>query len=98
MACGVPVVASPVGVNREIIQDGVNGFLASTPEEWDAKLATLIADPGLRRRIGAAGRRTIEERYSLRVNAPRMAAVLRQTARRASPPTPLVQASREPER
>jgi glycosyltransferase involved in cell wall biosynthesis len=75
MSCGVPVVASPVGVNREIVQDGVNGFLASTPDQWRLKLAALIDDPDLRRRIGAAGRRTIQERYSLQVTAPRVAAV-----------------------
>ena len=34
MACGVPVVAAAVGVNREIITDGVNSLLASTPQEW----------------------------------------------------------------
>ena len=76
MSCGVPVVASAVGVNRDIVQDGVNGFLASTPDEWRTKLAALMRDPDLGRRLGAAGRRTIQERYSLQVNAPRVAAVL----------------------
>ena len=82
MACGVPVVASAVGVNREIIEDGVNGFLATTDNEWVEKLARLIADPALRARFAAAGRRTIEERYSLHVNAPKLAEVLSRAARR----------------
>jgi glycosyltransferase involved in cell wall biosynthesis len=73
----VPVVAAAVGVNREIVQDGVNGFLAATPDEWVSKLGRLLADPDLRRRFAAAGRKTVEERFSLRVNAPRLAATLR---------------------
>ena len=81
MACGVPVVASAVGVNREIIDDGVNGFLASTDDEWVDKLGRLLADRDLRRRLGEAGRRTIEERYSLRVHAPALAEVIRGAAR-----------------
>jgi glycosyltransferase involved in cell wall biosynthesis len=76
MACGVPVVASAVGVNREIIEDGVNGFLASTDGEFADKLERLLADPALRARLAVAGRRTVEERYSLHVNAPKLAAVL----------------------
>ncbi len=83
MACGVPVLASAVGVNREIIEDGVNGFLATTDNEWVEKLGRLIADPALRARFAAAGRRTIEERYSLHVNAPKLAGVLRRAAGRA---------------
>jgi glycosyltransferase involved in cell wall biosynthesis len=77
MACGVAVVASAVGVNREIITDGVDSFLASTKAEWVEKLGRLIADAGLRSTMAAAGRRTIEERYSLRVAAPRVAEVMR---------------------
>ncbi|HET9830698.1 MAG TPA: glycosyltransferase [Vicinamibacterales bacterium] len=77
MACGVPVVAAAVGVNREIIQDGVNGFLASTEREWDQKIGLLLADAALRQRLGSAGRKTIEERYSLAVNAPRLVGMLR---------------------
>ena len=65
MACGVPVVSSPVGVNTEIIEDGVNGFLADTKEEWVEKLSGLIEDGPLRRRIGAAGAQTVKERYSV---------------------------------
>jgi glycosyltransferase involved in cell wall biosynthesis len=82
MACGVPVVASAVGVNKDIIDDGVNGFLASTPDEWVEKLGRLLVDPGLRARLGAAGRKTVEERYSLSVQAPRMLGVLRETLSR----------------
>jgi glycosyltransferase involved in cell wall biosynthesis len=81
MACGVPVVASPVGVNQDIIQDGVNGFLAATPDEWVRKLGRLLAEPELRARFAEAGRRTIEERYSLRVHAPHFADTLRAAAR-----------------
>ena len=80
MACGVPVVAAAVGVNRDIIEDGVNGFLASSPAEWVEKLERLLADPALRARLGSAGRKTIEERYSLSVHAPQVAAVLRGVA------------------
>jgi glycosyltransferase involved in cell wall biosynthesis len=76
MACGVPVVAAAVGVNREIIADGVNSFLASTPAEWVEKLGRLLGDADLRARMAAAGRQTIEQRYSLQVTAPRLAAVL----------------------
>lgn len=77
MACGVPVVASAVGVNREIIQDGENGFLAATDDEWIEKLGRLLSDRELRRRFAEAGRRTIERRYSLEMNAPKLAATLR---------------------
>jgi glycosyltransferase involved in cell wall biosynthesis len=76
MACGVPVVAAAVGVNREIITDGVNSFLASTPAEWVDKLGRLLSDAALRARMSVAGRQTIEDRYSLRVTAPQLAAVL----------------------
>ena len=85
MACGVPVVASAVGVNREIIEDGVNGLLASTESEWVEKLGRLLADPELRRRLGRAGRVTVEQRYSLRHNAPVLAATLRALVDDAEP-------------
>jgi glycosyltransferase involved in cell wall biosynthesis len=65
MSLGIPSVMSPIGVNTEIIQDGVNGFLASTDEEWIEKLSALIASPELRRNTGEKGRKTVEERYSV---------------------------------
>ncbi|MGN6488189.1 MAG: glycosyltransferase family 4 protein [Devosia sp.] len=80
MACGLPVVASPVGVNAEIVEPGVTGFLATTEAEWRNAIERLLADPDLRRRMGAAGRRRMEERYSLQAWAPRVAALLRQVA------------------
>jgi glycosyltransferase involved in cell wall biosynthesis len=64
MAVAVPVVASPVGVNKEIIQDGENGFLAAETRDWVGKLSRLAGDPGLRARLGKAGRTAVEERYS----------------------------------
>lgn len=83
MACGLPVVASAVGANRDIVRHGVNGFLAGTEEEWRDALRTLAADPALRARMGAAGRRRVEEEYSLQVAGPRMAEILRAAAGRS---------------
>jgi glycosyltransferase involved in cell wall biosynthesis len=81
MACGVPVVASPVGVNNQIIEDGVSGLLANTEAEWRDRLRMLITDAAARRRIGAAGRVRIEGAYSLRANAPAVVAVFERAAR-----------------
>jgi len=72
MALGIPTMCSPVGVNTEIIQDGENGFIAGTEDEWVEKLAQLIRSNDLRQRIGLAGRRTVEQKYSAEVQAPRV--------------------------
>ena len=76
----VPVVVSPVGINRDIVKDGVNGFWAQQEEEWEDRLLRLIQDEALRREMGLRGRETVESGYSLEVNAPRMLAVLQRTA------------------
>lgn len=78
MACSRPVVGSSVGVNREIIVDGVNGFQASTHEEWLRALQQLRDDRALRQRLGEMGRKTVEERYSLQQTAPTLASLLRE--------------------
>jgi len=73
MACGVPVVASPVGVNNEIVKDGVNGFLAATDDEWLEKLSFLARDEELRRRLGQMGRETVQKSFSLKLWGPKVA-------------------------
>jgi len=68
MAAGLPTVASPVGVNPQIVDPGVTGELAVTKGEWVATLAGLLGDVERRRRLGAAGRRRVEGRYSVQAN------------------------------
>ena len=82
MAAGVPPVVSPVGVNEEIVLDDVNGFHARTEGDWVERLALLLRNAKLRTELGREARRTVVERYSARVHAPRMAAVLRAAAAR----------------
>ena len=65
------IKVAAVGVNREIIVDGENSFLAATHADWVGKLSRLLSDEALRARMAVAGRRTIEERYSLRVTSRR---------------------------
>jgi glycosyltransferase involved in cell wall biosynthesis len=72
MACGLPVVCSPVGKNRELVEDDVTGFWACSKEEWIEKLSMLIESEALRGRLGKAGRAFIEQHYSLRVIAPQL--------------------------
>jgi len=76
MGLGIPVVASRVGINREIINDGVNGFLADSEEGWIKKLSKLIGNEALRQRLGSMGRMTVEERYSVKVNGPKLLEIL----------------------
>jgi len=59
---------------------GVNGFWAATEEEWVDRISLLLGDAALRARMGAGARRTVEQSYSHRVQAPRMARVFREAA------------------
>jgi len=83
MSMGIVCVCSRVGVNKEIITDGVNGFLADKEDEWIKKLSFLIEDPELRQRIAIAGRRTIEDKYSINVNAPKFLEIIYYTRRKS---------------
>jgi len=74
---GVPVVCTPVGVNRDLIQDGVNGYWAMTPEEWEKKLSLLIENFRLREQMGREGRRKVLESYTYQACAPRLYAILK---------------------
>ena len=78
LATGVPVVCSPAGINKEIVEDGVHGFWANSQEEWIEKLEILINDHDLRRKMGMAGRERVIEHYSLKANAPRILKIFEQ--------------------
>lgn len=93
MAVGLPGVASPVGVNADIIQHGENGFLATTSPDWELALGKLLASRDLRRQIGANALATVQREYSLQVQLPRwldaVSATIDRGARHAPPSAPL---------
>jgi len=70
MSVGVPCVVSNVGANKEIVQDGLNGYLANREEDWVSKLSILLESEAIRKKIGYAGRKTVEENFSIKINAP----------------------------
>ena len=76
MALALPAVASPVGVNVQIVQAGVNGFLAESADKWFEHIDALIVDAALRDRIARAGRATVEGSYSVQANFPKLLAAL----------------------
>lgn len=77
MACGVPVVASPVGVNSKIVKPGVNGFLAKNNEDWRRSLTVLLTDANMRQTMGFNARKNVETRYCLQTQAPRLEGLMR---------------------
>lgn len=77
MGLGIPAVCSDIGEALNFIEDGVNGFLAKDQKEWIEKISLLIENPDLRKRIGLAGRKTVEERFSVNVNAPRYLKIIK---------------------
>jgi len=68
-ACGIPAVASPVGVNKIIVEHGVNGYLCNSAEEWKSSLQKLLLDKPLRTEMGMAGRRKVVREYSIQSQA-----------------------------
>jgi len=74
---GVPVVCTPVGINRDLVEDGINGFYAMTPEEWEEKISVLIEDPQLRERMGKNGRKRVLEEYTIQSCAPHLFSILK---------------------
>ena len=80
MALEIPSVATPAGVNAEIIQENENGFTALTEEEWIEKLSRLIQDKELRLRMGNLARSTVVEKYSVKTWFPRLLELYRRFA------------------
>jgi glycosyltransferase involved in cell wall biosynthesis len=68
MALEIPTLMSPVGINADIIQDGVNGYLATEVDEWVQKIEYLIEHPEARLAMGRAGRQTVLDEYSVHAN------------------------------
>ncbi len=83
MACSLPVVASPVGVNCEIVRPNLNGELAADEAGWVRALSSMARDPQRRQRYGRCGRAQVELRYCTQVTAPLVAGALLDAARRA---------------
>lgn len=77
MAAGIPTVSSNAGVHPDIIKDGVNGYLAGSPQEWTEKISFLISDFNRRREMGLAGRKTVRDLYSVEANAPELLKILK---------------------
>ena len=83
MACGLPVVVSPVGMNTEVLGQGEVGFGAANEPEWVSSLDKLLDDPELRSRMGQAGRSVVVQKYSVEALVPRLVKVLQDVAGRA---------------
>jgi glycosyltransferase involved in cell wall biosynthesis len=86
MALGIPTICSSVGVNTDIIHDDQNGFIAATEDEWVDKLSRLLRSAELRRRLGDAGRATVEEKYSAITQTPRVYEIFKSVLRDVSVP------------
>jgi glycosyltransferase involved in cell wall biosynthesis len=76
MASSRPVIGSPVGVNAEIIEQGINGFHASSQAEWLQAFQKLKNDRYLRESMGLAGRKLVEDKYNIKITAPRLLQLL----------------------
>jgi glycosyltransferase involved in cell wall biosynthesis len=77
LATGVPAVAAPVGLNRDLVIDGKTGFWAGNHDEWVAGLSRLYEDRGMLKEMGLSGRKLVEKDFSLQAVAPKYLEILR---------------------
>ena len=80
MAAGVPTVATGIGTIHRIIEDGINGFMVKSMDEWKEVIARLITDEALRKRIGTEASKTVEDRYSINANKTTYLSILHRLA------------------
>lgn len=78
MACGVPVVASQIGMNKEVVTEGENGFLVNTKDEWLKALELYIQSPEMRLSHGLEGREKVKEKYCVQVTHKLLVKALRE--------------------
>jgi glycosyltransferase involved in cell wall biosynthesis len=77
MAAGIPVICSPVGVNKEIVTHEVNGFLVENENGWLDSIGKLVKDYRLRETMGKQAFKTVNDCYSLGIWAPRLIKILK---------------------
>lgn len=77
MACGIPVIASPIGINSKIVENGTNGYLAETEDDWIKYIKILKNDFNLRIKMGINGRRLVLENYSLQLVSGQIETILK---------------------
>lgn len=80
LAVGIPTIVSPVGVGKTLLDQHDVGLSANTPNEWFDALQRLFSDSAASARLGAAGRKLVEQQFSVTANAPKLAAVIREIA------------------
>jgi glycosyltransferase involved in cell wall biosynthesis len=80
LAVGIPAIVSPVGVSKTLLDQYDVGLSARNPNEWFDALRRLFGDREGAARLGAAGRKLVEEQFSITVNAPKLAAAIHEIA------------------
>ena len=76
MATGVPTICSAVGENKYLIKNGENGFLVNDLNEWVEKIEQLANSDKLRKKLGKAGQKTVEDNYSYEAIIPKLVGIL----------------------
>lgn len=75
-ASGIPAIASPVGMNKEVVKEGISGVTATNEHEWLAAIKNLMKDDDKRQAFGQAGRKSVEKQFALQVTAAKWVAIL----------------------
>jgi glycosyltransferase involved in cell wall biosynthesis len=76
MACGIPAMVSPVGMNAEVLRAGNVGLSAASKSDWIEGLSFLLENPAVRERMGQCGREVVLQHYSVKALLPRLAKIL----------------------